>query len=180
MADRTLNEWNGLLELIIIDRSPWGLEPIGFCNSAKDWAENADGDEEPTDLLDLPSFTFNDMDYLVLPYKTSGWKHGGDSIARPTIQLADIGGQLWKNICEMGGASLAPVTHMYVLADDVNADNGVIVGNPRHYKINKVTANGMMLSIELGGHSDTTRTKFPPYPMTEQDFPGLRNRYDRA
>ena len=29
----------------------------------------------------------------------------------------------------MDGASLAPVTHMYVLADDVNADNGVIVGS---------------------------------------------------
>lgn len=187
MADLSLPEWDGLLERVVFDFRAFGGQLRGFVNSARDWVMTYDsngdptGIEEPTDTLIAEFIRIDDFDNAVVPFKTSGWIKGGDTIARPTIQIADPNAVLFNQIRAMKkGANLAPVIHSRLLAEDVDADNGQVVGNPHHYMINKVSHSGIILTIELGTHGDVGRTKFPPYPMTEQDFPGLRNRYDRS
>lgn len=184
MADLTLNEWDGLLELVEIDLTSWGEGTLYFCNSAKGWQpiELEDGQTiyEVTDTLAVELVPFGDNDYVVVPFRTSGWMRGEDSSVRPSVELADIGGSLLRFFRSLNGAPLAPVRQMYVLAADLDANNGIVVGVPQEFLINKVTGNGMLLNIELATHSDATRTPFPPSTYDEQRYPGLRNRYTRA
>ena len=186
MADLTLNEWDGFLEIVFFDFTQWGQGIQGFCNSARNWGPVLDQNGVPTDI-DAPADTlvtdaivFLGVTCPALPFKTSGYIKGGDSIARPVIEIADNNGILFNRIYAMQGASLAPVTVYRVLAADIEADSGLIIGNPHEYLLNKVSGTGSQLLVELGTHGDTNRSKFPPYSMDGQKFPGLRERYNRA
>ena len=180
MANLTLLEWDGLCELITVDLSRWSLGKLRFCNAARGWSEDGEGVEEPTDILDYEFVTWDGEDFLVVPFKTQGWRRGGDGVERPKIELVDINAVILNQLRAIGGAKMAPVSHFYVLAEDLTADTGEIVGVAQDYMINKVTGNGVATVVELGTHADTTRTSFPPSRMSERDFPGLRNRYDRS
>lgn len=181
MADLTLNEWDGALEFVIFDFTQWGQGKQGFCNSSRNWTPVLDEDGRPTDIdapadtLAVDSINFLDLTCPVLPFKTSGYVKGGDTVARPVIEIADSNGALLNRIRGMQGASLAPVTVYRVLAADIDANTGVIIGQPHDYLLNKVSGNGTQLTIELGTNGDTTRSKFPPYSMDGVKFPGLRN-----
>lgn len=180
MAVLNLLEWDGLVELVEIDLSRWGLGVLYFCNSARNWDTNDDGQEEPTDLLDMEFVQWGDNTHRVMPFETSGWRTGGEGVERPKIVIGDVGSVIRRQLQSIGGAKMAPVRHYHVLALDLEENTGDIVGLPHDYMINRITGNGFQTTIELGTLADTTRTPFPPSRYSERDFPGLRNRYDRA
>lgn len=185
MALLTQLEWDRFIELVEFDFTRHGQGIRRFCNSALGWAEVLDEEggaviaEEPTEMLDEEFITHGDEDYLCLPFKSKGWRTGGDGVERPAIEIGDVGGVMLSLLRSMGGAKLCPVRHMKVLAEDVIAGTGDIIGVPMDYMIHKVRGNGMVTTIELGTYADTTRTKFPPSIMRERDFPGLRQKYQR-
>jgi lambda family phage minor tail protein L len=163
MANLFSTTIDGYLNLMTIDLTAHGDQVYGFIDSSTFTTSN------PV----LSTVTWNGQNYTPIPFSTSGYERGGQTLVKPKVSLPDLGGIMYITLAKYQFASGAPVVRYQALASDIIANDPNAPFMEEHYLVNQVTFDGFTLECELATHVDYQRAKFPAHICYRSEFPGL-------
>lgn len=114
-------------------------------------------------------YRWNNLDWVSLPFESTGWKAGGEKPESPKINLPDFDGLMRVELKACRNGLGAPVIR-YVVLDPQNNSQ---MFHPEEYKLLTYTATGTTLSLDIATPMDITDARWLGFKMTRKYYPGL-------
>lgn len=152
-----------MIEFVSIDLTPFGDQMRRFVNSTT--YEGA--------LPQNGHVTWQDEQWLAIPFESGGYQRGGDNLVKPAIQIADYSGALFNTFRELDYANGAEVIKYRAFADDVESDDDFASFLTERYVLNRPRKSQGVLELELATQIDFATIKFPSHTMQREEYPGL-------
>jgi lambda family phage minor tail protein L len=166
MTQLNTTRWDGLVEFVSLDLTPWAGSILRYCNSKP-------LSDQGLDLPELGTVRWNNQDWQCYPFTTGGWQRSSENKAQPSIEVPDFMGALAVRLAEIGNAPGAEVIRYQALAEDVISGNEQAAIARYEYLLDSVTSGQLSVNLNLATHLDFGGVKVPSFKMYREHYPGL-------